>query len=235
MSHWWFAAPEVLAQKPYGKAVDVWSIGVISYILLCGYPPFYDENDANLFAQILKGNGSSFLAAARYIKQYKARFIVPDNNCWLVFWAEYIIFNSRYISHHRSLRVFFFFFFFILISRNAREIENIFSRIFKRRIFREDDSRVFFIEELIAAVCRWIRIRFAVLGRYQRLREGLHTQADVRQRRGTFHLQAGPRTSLVRITFRVSSKCVYIYIRTGVERILLPFLCVCVCACVLVY
>jgi calcium/calmodulin-dependent protein kinase I len=29
--------------------------GVISYILLCGYPPFYDENDANLFAQILKG------------------------------------------------------------------------------------------------------------------------------------------------------------------------------------
>lgn len=47
---------KVLAQKPYGKSVDVWSIGVIAYILLCGYPPFYDENDANLFAQILKGD-----------------------------------------------------------------------------------------------------------------------------------------------------------------------------------
>lgn len=47
----------------YGKAVDVWSIGVISYILLCGYPPFYDENDANLFAQILKGTISSSIQA----------------------------------------------------------------------------------------------------------------------------------------------------------------------------
>lgn len=52
-----YVAPEVLAQIPYGRAVDVWSIGVIAYILLCGYPPFYDEdgNDDNLFDQIMHG------------------------------------------------------------------------------------------------------------------------------------------------------------------------------------
>ncbi|XP_031563139.1 calcium/calmodulin-dependent protein kinase type 1D-like [Actinia tenebrosa] len=50
-----YVAPEVLKQEVYGKAVDCWSIGVICYILLCGYPPFYDESDANLFAQIMRG------------------------------------------------------------------------------------------------------------------------------------------------------------------------------------
>ncbi|KAJ7326066.1 Calcium/calmodulin-dependent protein kinase type 1 [Desmophyllum pertusum] len=50
-----YVAPEVLKQKPYGKAVDCWAIGVICYILLCGYPPFYDDSDANLFAQIMRG------------------------------------------------------------------------------------------------------------------------------------------------------------------------------------
>ncbi|KAM8830206.1 calcium/calmodulin-dependent protein kinase IGb [Synchiropus picturatus] len=51
-----YVAPEVLAQKPYSKAVDCWSIGVITYILLCGYPPFYEESETRLFSKIMKAH-----------------------------------------------------------------------------------------------------------------------------------------------------------------------------------
>ena len=38
-----FAAPEILLGKPYDKSVDLWSIGIITFFLLCGYLPFYDQ------------------------------------------------------------------------------------------------------------------------------------------------------------------------------------------------
>mmetsp|Transcript_18315 Transcript_18315/g.53410 ORF Transcript_18315/g.53410 Transcript_18315/m.53410 type:complete len:319 (+) Transcript_18315:62-1018(+) len=50
-----YIAPEVLHMKGYGKEVDMWSVGVIVYILLCGFPPFYADNDAQLFQQIKAG------------------------------------------------------------------------------------------------------------------------------------------------------------------------------------
>ncbi len=53
-----YVAPEILRGVAYGKQVDIWSIGVILYILLCGFPPFYDDNNKKLFAQIIHANYS---------------------------------------------------------------------------------------------------------------------------------------------------------------------------------
>ena len=50
-----YVAPEIINGRPYGKSVDVWSLGVITYILLCGYPPFYHTNQTQLFKAIREG------------------------------------------------------------------------------------------------------------------------------------------------------------------------------------
>jgi len=47
-----YVAPEVLLQKPYGKSCDIWSIGVVAFILLSGTPPFYEEDNFALFESI---------------------------------------------------------------------------------------------------------------------------------------------------------------------------------------
>eukprot|EP01095_Lingulamoeba_sp_RSL-Kostka_P014432 TRINITY_DN62_c0_g1_i2.p1 TRINITY_DN62_c0_g1~~TRINITY_DN62_c0_g1_i2.p1 ORF type:complete len:337 (-),score=134.15 TRINITY_DN62_c0_g1_i2:105-1115(-) len=48
-----YVAPEVLTCESYDKGVDMWSVGVIIYILLCGYPPFYADNAPALFKKIM--------------------------------------------------------------------------------------------------------------------------------------------------------------------------------------
>ena len=47
-----YIAPEIIGGHGYGKEVDYWSIGIILYIMLCGFPPFYDDNNAKLFEAI---------------------------------------------------------------------------------------------------------------------------------------------------------------------------------------
>uniref|UniRef100_A0AAY4C3V3 Serine/threonine-protein kinase DCLK2 n=1 Tax=Denticeps clupeoides TaxID=299321 RepID=A0AAY4C3V3_9TELE len=52
-----YVAPEIIAETGYGLKVDIWAAGVITYILLCGFPPFHSEKNQQeeLFNQILQG------------------------------------------------------------------------------------------------------------------------------------------------------------------------------------
>ncbi|KAL4227967.1 Calcium/calmodulin-dependent protein kinase type IV [Mactra antiquata] len=51
-----YCAPEVVKGCNYNQQVDLWSIGVIAYILLCGYEPFYHEDEREMYKKILKGD-----------------------------------------------------------------------------------------------------------------------------------------------------------------------------------
>ncbi|XP_049428301.1 serine/threonine-protein kinase DCLK2 isoform X2 [Epinephelus fuscoguttatus] len=52
-----YVAPEIISESGYGLKVDIWAAGVITYILLCGFPPFRSESNLqeDLFDQILQG------------------------------------------------------------------------------------------------------------------------------------------------------------------------------------
>ncbi|RCI15373.1 hypothetical protein L249_7039 [Ophiocordyceps polyrhachis-furcata BCC 54312] len=77
-----YAAPEVMEQKGHGKPVDMWSLGVITYTLLCGYSPFRSENLRDLLREC---TSSSVTFHERYwkdvspdAKDFITRLILPD-------------------------------------------------------------------------------------------------------------------------------------------------------------
>lgn len=50
----YYIAPEVL-KKQYTNKCDIWSIGVMTYIMICGYPPFNAQNDQDIMNKVKKG------------------------------------------------------------------------------------------------------------------------------------------------------------------------------------
>jgi serine/threonine protein kinase len=77
-----YAAPEVMDRKGHGKPVDMWSMGVITYTLLCGYSPFRSENLPDLLEEC---NSASVVFHERYwkdvsqdAKDFINCLIVPD-------------------------------------------------------------------------------------------------------------------------------------------------------------
>lgn len=69
-----FVAPEVLRQEAYGTQVDMWSLGTILYIMLCGYPPFVEKNLPRLYKAIKRGN-------VQFNKPYWEKISPDAKNC----------------------------------------------------------------------------------------------------------------------------------------------------------
>lgn len=70
-----YAAPEVLCGTIYDKACDMWSIGVITYILLCGHFPFHSETDDELRRNILEAKYQFPAAQWGHISEVAKDFI----------------------------------------------------------------------------------------------------------------------------------------------------------------
>ena len=70
-----YVAPEVLLQKPYGKEVDLWSLGVITYLLLCKVLPFNDNEDKEIARQTIQDAPDFFFEPWRKVSNSGKDFV----------------------------------------------------------------------------------------------------------------------------------------------------------------
>ena len=79
-----YAAPEVMLKRGHGKPVDMWSLGVITYTLLCGYSPFRSENLPDLIEECRHGHivfhERYWKDVSRSAKEFILRLLQPDPN-----------------------------------------------------------------------------------------------------------------------------------------------------------
>lgn len=79
-----YAAPEVMLKKGHGKPVDMWSMGVITYTLLCGYSPFRSENLADLIEECKNGrvifHERYWKEVSKEAKEFITLLLQPDPN-----------------------------------------------------------------------------------------------------------------------------------------------------------
>lgn len=77
-----YAAPEVMLKRGHGKPVDMWSLGVITYTLLCGYSPFRSENLPDLIEECKHGrivfHDRYWKDVSKEAKEFIIRLLQPD-------------------------------------------------------------------------------------------------------------------------------------------------------------
>ena len=77
-----YAAPEIMLKKGHGKPVDMWSLGVITYTLLCGYSPFRSENVNDLVEECKSGrivfHGRYWKDVSHEAKDFIVNLLKPD-------------------------------------------------------------------------------------------------------------------------------------------------------------
>lgn len=77
-----YAAPEIMLKQGHGKPVDMWSLGVITYTLLCGYSPFRSENVADLIEECKGGrivfHGRYWKDVSSEAKDFIISLLQPD-------------------------------------------------------------------------------------------------------------------------------------------------------------
>jgi serine/threonine protein kinase len=99
----YYLAPEVLA-KSYDKACDLWSIGVIAYILLCGYPPFNGADNKEVYASVKRGvyyfPSAEWQHVSHAAKDFVMRLLQTDPRKRMT--AEQAL-SHPWIVHHRNL------------------------------------------------------------------------------------------------------------------------------------
>lgn len=79
-----YVAPEVLLRQPYGPQADLWSLGVIVFIMLVGYPPFDDNDLVQLVKKIkyrpVKFDGSEWMLISKEGKQFLSNLLDKDSS-----------------------------------------------------------------------------------------------------------------------------------------------------------
>jgi serine/threonine protein kinase len=75
-----YVAPEVLARQPYGTEVDVWSLGVLCFVLLCGYPPFCNEAGAKVWQTKVEFDAADWKDVSVEAKAFIGRMLLVDQD-----------------------------------------------------------------------------------------------------------------------------------------------------------